>query len=142
MNYNARAKRIANYIQSRRLETHRGVMPLPEPGVSALFGNDNYSGDGQTRELVRRLFEVAHEAGYEVLGFATNDGVTNDGPTEAGCSWAVVLSTDQIDWLKARLHDAFFESHGLYAPRGAALGAKAGGDSYSQSGTFSQEMPR
>jgi len=141
MNYNARAKRIANYIQSRRLETHRGVMPLPEQGVSALFGNDDYSGDGQTRELVRRLFEVAHEAGYEVLGFATNDGA-NDGSTDAGCSWAVVLSTDQLDWLKARLHDAFFESHGLYAPRGAALGAVAAGDGYSQSATFSQEKPR
>jgi len=137
MNYNARAKRISNYIQSRRLETHRGVMALPEPGVSALFGNDDYSGDAQTRELVRRLFEVAHEAGYEVLGFATNDG-----PTDAGCSWAVVLSTDQLDWLKARLHDAFFESHGLYAPRGAALGVAAGGDSYSQTGTFAKEKPR
>jgi len=141
MNYNARAKRIANYIQSRQLETHRGVMPLPEPGVSALFGNDDYSGDGQTRELVRRLFEVAHEAGYEVLGFATNDGA-NDGSTDAGCSWAVVLSTDQLDWLKARLHDAFFESHGLYAPRGAALGAAAAGDGYSHSASYSQEKPR
>ncbi|HUY34121.1 MAG TPA: hypothetical protein VMV69_15340 [Pirellulales bacterium] len=137
MNYNARAKRIANYIHSRRLESHRGVMPLPEPGVSALFGNDDYSGDGRTRELVRRLFEVAHDAGYEVLGFATNDGAD-----DAGCSWAVVLSTDQLDWLKARLHDAFFESHGLYAPRGSALGAAAGNDSYAHSETFSQEKPR
>jgi hypothetical protein len=158
MNYNARAKRIANFVHSRRLESHRGVMPLPEPGVGAVFGNDDYSGDRQTRELVRRLFEVTHDAGYEVLGFATNDGATSDGADDAGRSWAVVLSTDELDWLKARLHDAFFESRGLYTRHASALGAAAGkghgfeghygdepnddGAGLTHSGNYPQEKPR
>ncbi|HEV3023184.1 MAG TPA: hypothetical protein VGX76_11985 [Pirellulales bacterium] len=163
MNYNARAKRIANFVHSRRLDSHRGVMPLPEPGVSAVFGNDDYSGDRQTRELVRRMFEVAHDAGYEVLGFATNDGAANDRSDDAGRSWAVVFSTDELDWLKARLHDAFFESRGLYAPHATTLGAAAGqfgighgvagnnpgeanaddtGNGLTHSGTYPQEKPR
>lgn len=134
MNYNARAKRIANYVYSRSLETHRGAMALREAGVSVVFGNDDYTGDPQTRELVRLLFEATHDAGVEVLGFATSDG-----PVGSGYAWAMVLATDQLDWVKARLHDAFFDAHGLYAPR-ATAGSVAAGDGWFDS-SISQEKP-
>lgn len=118
MNFNARAKKLANYVHSRCLETHRGVMPLAALDACVAFGNDNYA-HPRTHEMVRLLFDACHEAGVPVLGFATNDGAESD----AGCSWALVLGTDNADWAKARLHDAFFESHGLYAPRSLALAA-------------------
>lgn len=123
MNFNARAKKLANYVHSRRLEIHRGVMPLAALDACVVFGNDNYSHNPRTHEMVRLLFEACHEAGVPVLGFATNDGSADDGASDAGCSWALVLATDNADWAKARLHDAFFESHGLYAPRSLALAA-------------------
>ncbi|HVX14512.1 MAG TPA: hypothetical protein VHC22_25215 [Pirellulales bacterium] len=116
MNYNARAKKLANYVHSRRLENHRGVMPLGTAEACVVFGNDDYSGNSHTREMVRLLFDACYEAGVPVLGFATNDG-----DNDSGCCWSLVLATDNSDWVKARLHDAFFESHGLYAPRSLAL---------------------
>lgn len=122
MNFNARAKKLANYVHSRRLETHRGVMPLGDLEACVVFGNDDYSGDTRTREMVRLLFDACHEAGVPVLGFATNDG-TLDAADDGGCSWSLVLSTDNADWVKARLHDAYFESRGLYAPRSLAVAA-------------------
>ncbi|HVA49319.1 MAG TPA: hypothetical protein VNH11_23340 [Pirellulales bacterium] len=122
MNYNARAKKLANYVHSRRLETHRGVMPLAALDACVVFGNDDYARNSRTHEMVRLLFDACYEAGVPVLGFATNDGMS-----DAGCSWALVLSTDNVDWVKARLHDAFFESHGLYAPRSLALAASDDG---------------
>lgn len=140
MNYNARAKKIANYVQSRGLETHRGVMPLAELGALVVFGNDDYFGNPQTRELVRLVFEAGHDAGIDVLGFATNDA--RDWADDAGISWAVVLKTDNLDWAKARLHDAFFESHGLYAPRSLAQAAASGDGNWRYSGHLSQEKPR
>jgi hypothetical protein len=126
MNYNARAKKLANYVHSRRLEIHRGVMPLGDLEACVVFGNDDYSGNARTREMVRLLFDACHEAGVPVLGFATNDG-NMEGGGDGGCSWSLVLSTDNADWVKARLHDAYFESHGLYAPRSLALATADGG---------------
>lgn len=128
MNYNARAKKLANYVHSRRLELHRGVMPLadgyPEGSEACVvFGNDDYAGNSHTREMVRLLFDACHEAGVPVFGFATNDGAAHEGFDDCGWSWALVLGTDKADWVKARLHDSFFESHGLYAPRSLALAA-------------------
>ena len=120
MNYNAQAKKIANYVHSRRLDSHRGVTPLSNLEACIVFGNDDYAGSTHTRELVRLLFDACYEAGVAVLGFATNDGDTHDGGDDSGCSWSLVLATDNADWVKARLHDAFFESHGLYAPRSLA----------------------
>lgn len=116
MNYNARAKKLANYVHSRCLEIHRGVMPLGDLEACVVFGNDDYSGNARTREMVRLLFDACHEAGVPVLGFATNDGAD-----DSGCSWSLVLSTENADWAKARLHDAYFESRGLYAPRSLAV---------------------
>jgi hypothetical protein len=118
MNCNALAKRIANHIHLRRFEVHRGVTPVLASGVSVAFGNDDYAGDPRTRELVRLIFDAAYEAGVEVLGFATNDG-----RFDTGCSWAIVLNTEDMDWIKARLHDAFFESHSLYVTKSAVTGA-------------------
>ena len=118
MNFNARAKKLANYVHSRKVETHRGVMPLADLEACIVFGNDDYAGSAHTRELVRLLFDACHEADVPVLGFATNDG-HDDG----GCSWTLVLGTENAEWAKARLHDAFFESHGLYAARSLALAA-------------------
>lgn len=108
MNYDAEAKRIANLIHLRGAEVHRGATPSVEPGVSVAFGNDNYAGDPRTRELVRRLFQVAYENNIEVVGFATNDA-----QPDAGCCWVMLVRTDDLDWVKARLHDAFIESHQL-----------------------------
>lgn len=118
MNFNARAKKLANYVHSRKVETHRGVMPLADLEACIVFGNDDYAGNHHTRELVRLLFDACHEAGVSVLGFATNDG-----HDDAGCSWTLVLGTENAEWAKAKLHDAFFESHGLYAARSLALAA-------------------
>ena len=123
MNYNARAKKLANYVHSRYLETHRGVMPLGNQEACVVFGNDDYAGNSQTREMVRLLFDACYEAGVPVLGFAVNDGAMGDGADDGGCSWSLVLATDNPDWVKARLHDAFFESRGLYAPRSLAVAA-------------------
>ena len=144
MNYNARAKKLANYVHSRRLATHRGVMPLAALDACVVFGNDNYSHNPHTHEMVRLLFDACHEAGVPVLGFATNDG---DEANDAGCSWALVLGTDNADWAKARLHDAFFESHGLYAPRSLVLAAADDGHwraptNIASSTTISLEKPR
>jgi hypothetical protein len=136
MNYNARAKKLANYVHSRMLATHRGVMPLADLEACVVFGNDDYAGNQHTRELVRLLFDSCHEAGVSVLGFATNDG-----HEDGGCSWALVLATENADWVKARLHDAFFESHGLYAPRSLALAAADGGH-WRVPNTISLEKPR
>lgn len=118
MNYNARAKKLANYVHSQKLDTHRGVMPLGDHEACVVFGNDDYTGDPRTREMVRLLFEACHETGVQVLGFATNDG-----DDDHGWSWTLVLATADADWAKARLHDAYFESHGLYAPRSLAVAA-------------------
>jgi hypothetical protein len=136
MNYNARAKKLANYVHSRRLETHRGVMPLAALDACVVFGNDNYAHDSYTHEMVRLLFDACYEAGVPVLGFATNDGFS-----DAGRSWALVLGTENVDWAKARLHDAFFESHGLYAPRSLALAAADDGH-WRAPNTIAQEKAR
>jgi hypothetical protein len=123
MNFNARAKKLANYVHSRQLESHRGVMPLGDCDACVVFGNDDYTGNIHTREMVRLLFEACHEAGVTVLGFATNDAAIDAGADDSGCSWSLVLATSNADWAKARLHDAYFESHGLYAPRSLAVAA-------------------
>lgn len=136
MNFNARAKKLANYVHSRTLETHRGVMPLADLEASVVFGNDDYAGSPQTRELVRLLFDACHESGVPVLGFATNDG-----RDDAGCSWTLVLGTENAEWVKARLHDAYFESHGLYAPRSLALAAADDGH-WRVPNTIALEKPR
>ncbi|MCE9546022.1 MAG: hypothetical protein K8T25_10950 [Planctomycetia bacterium] len=107
MNYDAEAKRIANYVRGQRVEQHRGVIPLEKPGVSVVFGNDDYAKDMRTREQVRLLFQDAYETRVDILGFAVDD--------EDGAAWSVVVRCDDLDWLKARLHDAFFQSHGLYS---------------------------
>lgn len=142
MNYNARAKKLANYVHSRQLEIHRGVMPLSGAlpseveEAAVVFGNDDYAGNLQTREMVRLLFDACYEAAVPVVGFATNDGLD-----DYGCSWALVLATGNTDWVKARLHDAFFESHGLYAPRSLVLAAAEDGH-WRVPNHLAQEKPR
>jgi len=106
VNYDAEAKRIANYVHTQHTEEHRGVIPLKEPGISVVFGNDDYARDMRTREQVRLLFQDAYETHVDILGFAVDD--------DAGVAWSMVVRCDDLDWLKARLHDAFFQSHGLY----------------------------
>jgi hypothetical protein len=113
VNYDAEAKRIANYVHSQKSELHRGVIPLKDPSISVVFGNDNYASDMRTREQVRLLFQDAYETHVDILGFAVDD--------DAGTAWSIVVRCDDLDWLKARLHDAFFQSHGLY--RSAATSA-------------------
>lgn len=107
MNFDAEAKRIANFVVARRQREHRGVVPLRDAGTAALFGNDNYVQDERTREQVRLLFEAACEAGIQILGFATDD--------VEHTAWALVVRSDDLDWLKARLHDAFFQSYHIYS---------------------------
>lgn len=136
MNHNARAKKLANYVHAQKLEIHRGVMPLGDHEACVVFGNDDYIGNARTREMVRLLFEACHETGVQVLGFATNDG-DDDG----GWSWTLVLATNDADWAKARLHDAYFESHGLYAPRSLAV-ATADDGHWRASTHFASEKPR
>lgn len=117
MNFDAEAKRIANYVHAQHAEQHRGVIPLKDPGISVLFGNDNYADDMRTREQVRLLFQDAYETHVDILGFAVDD--------DAGTAWSMVVRSDDLDWLKARLHDAFFQSHGLYSATAASRGAVA-----------------
>jgi hypothetical protein len=80
---------------------------LRDAGTATVFGNDGYAHDGRTRELVRLLFEAACETGIEILGFATDD--------VEHTAWALVVRSDDLDWLKARLHDAFFQSYQIYS---------------------------
>ena len=117
MNFDAEAKRIANYVRSQHAEQHRGVIPLKDPGISVVFGNDNYADDMRTREQVRLLFQDAYETHVDILGFA--------GADDRGAAWSMVVRSDDLDWLKARLHDAFFQSHGLYSAAAASRGAVA-----------------
>jgi hypothetical protein len=117
VNYDAEAKRIANYVRTQHAEQHRGVIPLKDPGISVLFGNDDYADDMRTREQVRLLFQDAYETHVDILGFAVDD--------EKGAAWSLVVKCDDLDWLKARLHDAFFQSHGLYRAAAASREAAA-----------------
>ena len=113
MNYDAEAKRIANFVVVRQQCEHRGVVPLREAGTAAVFGNDGYAFEPGAREQVRLMFETACEAGIDILGFATDD--------VDRAAWALIVATDDVDWLKARLHDAFFQSRGIYRYQSSAV---------------------
>ena len=102
MNPAVAAKRIANSLQSQNLQTLRGVSLLADQ-VAAVFGNDDYAHDPETREEVRLLLERASEDKIEVLGFATDD--------VGHSSWAMVLRCTDLEWLRTRLREASHRSH-------------------------------
>jgi hypothetical protein len=102
MNPAVAAKRIANSLHSQNLQTLRGVSLLADQ-VAAVFGNDDYAHDPETREEVRLLLERASEDKIEVLGFATDD--------VGHSSWAMVLRCTDIEWLRTRLREASHRSH-------------------------------
>jgi hypothetical protein len=102
MNPAVAAKRIANTLHSQHLETLRGVSLLADD-VAAVFGNDDYAHDPETREEVRLILERASEDQIEVLGFATDD--------VGHSSWAMVLRCTDLDWLRTRLREASHRSH-------------------------------
>ena len=103
MNPCVAAKRIANSLQSQRLGTLRGVTLLSDAGAAVVFGNDDYARDPETREEVRLILDRAVQDQVEVLGFETDD---------AGHSaWAMVLRSTDLDWLRARLREASYQSH-------------------------------
>jgi hypothetical protein len=97
MNHCAAAKRIANELHARHLSTLRGVTVLTE-AAAVVFGNDDYAHDPQTREEVRLLFEGAAQDKVEILDFATDD--------VGHSSWAVVLKSTDVEWLRAKLREA------------------------------------
>jgi hypothetical protein len=103
MNPCVAAKRIANSLQSQRLGTLRGVTLLSNAGAAVVFGNDDYAHDPETREEVRLILDRAAQDQVEVLGFETDD---------AGHSaWAMVLRSTDLEWLRARLREASYQSH-------------------------------
>ena len=103
MNPCVAAKRFANSLHSQRLGTLRGVTLLPDAGASIVFGNDDYANDPETREEVRLILDRAAQDQVEILGFETDD---------AGHSaWAMVLRSTDLEWLRARLREASFQSH-------------------------------
>ncbi len=103
MNPCVAAKRIANSLGSQRLETLRGVTLLSDAGAAVVFGNDDYAHDPETREEVRLILDRAAQDEVEVLGFETDD---------AGHSaWAMVLRSTDLEWLRARLREASYQSH-------------------------------
>jgi hypothetical protein len=102
MNPCVAAKRIANSLYSQHLETLRGVSLLADE-AAAVFGNDDYSHDPETREEVRLILERAAQDRVEVLSFATDDS--------GHSAWAVVLRCTDLEWLRARLREASYRSH-------------------------------
>ena len=94
-----------NSSKLRGSEIHRGVLALEEAGLCAVFARDNYRLDPRTQHEVRLLFRDAYERDCPVLGFAVDD-------LDGSC-WAMIVVCDDLDWMNARLEDAFVHSHGL-----------------------------
>ena len=105
MSYDAEAKRIANVVRRRGDQPHQGVVSL-SAGAAAIFGNGDYARESETRQEVRLLVLDAFEREHRVLGFAVDD--------VDGSAWTLIVECADLDWLKARLHDAFFDSHPIY----------------------------
>lgn len=103
MNPCVAAKRIANSLHSQHLGKLRGITLLSDAGAAVVFGNDDYARDPETREEVRLILDRAAQDQVDVLGFETDD---------AGHSaWAMVLRSTDLDWLRARLREASYQSH-------------------------------
>jgi hypothetical protein len=103
MNPCVAAKRIANSLHSQQLQTLRGVTLLSDSAAAVVFGNDDYAHDPETREEVRLLLERAAADQVEVLGFETDDAKHS--------TWAMVLRSTDMEWLRARLREASYQSH-------------------------------
>jgi len=83
--WNAEARKTANYIYENMHEAHRGAMPWHN-GIIIAFGSDGYTDDPRSQhevEYLRRRLKDTDEAPLE-LGFGVDEGYT----------WAMLLRHD------------------------------------------------
>jgi hypothetical protein len=127
MNHCAAAKRVANALHARHLSMLRGVTVLTE-AAAVVFGNDDYAHDPQTREEVRLLFEGAAQDQVEILDFATDD--------VGHSSWAVVLKSTDVEWLRAKLREASLAARNNHAALNGSPGTMPDEAAKEQLGTI------
>jgi hypothetical protein len=83
------ASMLAMYVKKNLETTNRGAMLIrcinDGAMVAAVFGNDNYIGDAQTRREVELVRQQLTQGSVEELGF----GLSPDGAT-----WTILVRTD------------------------------------------------
>jgi hypothetical protein len=118
--WNLQAIRVADYIQKKMFDAHRGVM-IWHNGLIVVFGNDGFSRDEKTREVVSHVRETLRSelAPAKELGFGLSNAPEGY-PNDAGYTWAIVCrACDKVGVSDARdeidnvLWAAWNESDGL-----------------------------
>lgn len=72
--WEAVARRVAEYANNHLFESHRGVIRTEYAGVFAAFGNDGYGDDEdhRSRAEVEGVREALMAGGAKILGFGTS----------------------------------------------------------------------
>jgi hypothetical protein len=90
------ATMLAMYVKQNMAATHRGAMLIrcinDDIMVAAIYGNDNYIGDAQTRREVELVRQQLTQSGVQELGF----GLTPD-----GSSWTILVRADSNQYQTA-----------------------------------------
>lgn len=84
MDWNDRAKRVADYIHKNMIQVSRGAVSFGAADCAVLFGNDGYDqGEGKGALLVEQL-RANTPANYAEAGFSTSDAGN-------GTTWAIIV---------------------------------------------------
>jgi hypothetical protein len=117
-NWNAEAKRVANFIHAQGFEAPRGAL-LWHDRLLVAFGHDGYSHNGASgvvSEAVKAF--IAEEDDAEELGFGAGD--VPDG--QPGYTWALLVRldapSDEHEDIRAELEDE------MWAAWRAAMGGE------------------
>jgi hypothetical protein len=109
MDWNAEAKRVADYIQQQMPEAIRGAVTFGAADCAVLFGNESsLQNNGESSPLLQYL-RANIPASYSEAGFSTPDA-------GSGGTWAIILRAHMGAANIQTLHRLVWESFGVLFP--------------------------
>lgn len=103
LSWDGKAQMLATFMAEKFHRIHRGAAWLHEGEIVVVFGNDGYSQDERARLEVELLRQPIADAEMKEIGFGLDALAVDD----YGYTWAMLVETNDIEFLRAAVWDAW-----------------------------------